>query len=501
MEFIKVTGISKSFAGVKALQNVDMTINQGEVRCLAGENGGGKSTLIKVISGFYTPDEGQIEINGKTYDKLTPQQAIKEGIQIIYQDFSIFPNLTVAENIALSHERLMGKRLVNWKRIYKDAQRALDMIGVQMDLHALVGSLSVANKQLVAICRALLQDAKLLVMDEPTTALTRKEVDALFAVTRELREKGIAILFVSHKLEEVFEIAEELTILRNGRKVAEGPMKEFDQAKFIYYMTGRTIEATHFRGPEITDQEPLMQVTGLGINGLFEDISFELYPGEIIAITGLLGSGRSELARALFGLERLTAGTMRLDGKELVLKSVGDAIDNGLAYVPEDRLTEGLFLRHSIKNNINAASIDDVLTKQKMLSARLEGERADKWIDELSIATPSANVPVQTLSGGNQQRVVISRWLATKPKVLILNGPTVGVDIGSKTDIHTYAKELAKEGMGVIVISDDIPEVLENCNRVLVMKQGRIVESLSCEGLTDEILSAKLTDVTEGVSA
>lgn len=337
--FIKLTGISKSFAGVKALQNVDMVINQGETRCLAGENGGGKSTLIKVISGFYTPDEGTIEINGKVYKKLTPQQAIREGIQIIYQDFSVFPNLTVAENIALSSERLENKKFVNWKAIREKAKKGLSLVNVEMDLDAKVGDLSVADKQLVAICRALLQDAKLLVMDEPTTALTRKEVDSLFKVVRDLQKKGIAILFVSHKLEEVFEIAEELTILRNGRKVIEGHMKDFDREKFIYYMTGRKIEESHYDQPEVAGA-PLFKVENIGIKDLFKDISFEVYAGEIVGITGLLGSGRSELARALFGLEKLTEGKVYLEGKELHLHSVKDAIDHGISYVPEDRLTE-----------------------------------------------------------------------------------------------------------------------------------------------------------------
>ncbi len=491
--FIKLSGISKSFAGVKALQNVDMVINEGETRCLAGENGGGKSTLIKIISGFYMPDEGQIEIGGKIFKKLTPQQAIQEGIQIIYQDFSIFPNLTVAENIALSYERLKGKKFVNWKSVRQNAQRGLDMINVKMDLDALVGELSVADRQLVAICRALLQDARLLVMDEPTTALTRKEVDSLFAVVKDLQKKGISILFVSHKLEEVFEIAEELTILRNGRKVIEGPMKEFDREQFIYHMTGRTIEPTHYAQPKISG-EPLMKAEGIGIKDLFTDISFDLYGGEVIGITGLLGSGRSELARALFGLEKLTQGKLFVEGKEVKLTSVKDAIKNGIGYVPEDRLTEGLFLPHTISNNIIAATIDKTLDKTTLISPDKTEETTVLWIDELKIVTPSGALPVQSLSGGNQQRVVLAKWLATNPKVLILNSPTVGVDIGSKTDIHAYARKLAESGMGVIIISDDIPEVLENCNRIFLMKKGRIVESLSCEGLTSGTLARKLSE-------
>jgi simple sugar transport system ATP-binding protein len=492
--FIKLTGISKSFAGVHALQDVDMTIYEGEIRCLAGENGGGKSTLIKVISGFYTPDKGEIEIAGKVFHKLTPLQAIHEGIQIIYQDFSIFPNLTVAENIGLSLERLHGKRLVDWPSIKKNAQRALDMIDIHIDLDAQVGGLSVADRQLVAICRALLQDAKLLVMDEPTTALTRKEVDSLFAVVRDLQKKGISILFVSHKLEEVFEIAEELTILRNGKKVIEGPMKDFDREKFIYYMTGRTIETTPFVCPTPPDGEPLLKVEGIGIKDLFDDISFELYPGEIIGITGLLGSGRSELARALFGLEKIQKGCLLVNGSPVKPGSVKDAIKHGIAYVPEDRLTEGLFLPHSINNNTVAATVDNVLGKGRLISKQRTRERTKEWIDELSIVTPSGELPVQSLSGGNQQRVVLAKWLSTKPKVLILNSPTVGVDIGSKTDIHAYARKLAGQGMGVIIISDDIPEVLDNCNRVLVMRKGRIVGRMNTCELTPEIVSHKLSE-------
>jgi len=496
MAFIKLTNISKSFAGVKALQNVDMVINKGEIRCLAGENGSGKSTLIKVISGFYAPDEGKIEINEKAYKRLTPIQAIKEGIQIIYQDFSIFPNLTVAENIALSYERLSRKKFVNWKSIKKNAQRALDMIDVSIDLDAFVGSLSIADRQLVAICRALLQDAKLIVMDEPTTALTQKEIDALFSVSRDLQAKGISILFISHKLEEVFEIAEELTILRNGYKVIEGPIKEFDRAKFIFNMTGRTIEPTLFKDPEISG-EPLMKVENIGITDLFEDISFELYAGEIIAITGLLGSGRSELARALFGLEKLTSGRVFVEGKEVTLNNAKDAIENGIAYVPEDRLTEGLFMPQSIDKNVISATINQVLTKWRLISFKETKVRSASWIGELNIVTPSGDVPAQTLSGGNQQRVVLAKWLSTHPKILILNGPTVGVDIGSKADIHNYARELAGKGMGVIIISDDFPEVLENCNRVLLMEKGHIIGNRPCEGLTGEMLSNLLGGMTK----
>ncbi|MBQ8670665.1 MAG: sugar ABC transporter ATP-binding protein [Oscillospiraceae bacterium] len=491
--FMKLSGICKSFGGVQALKDIDMEIMEGETRCLAGENGGGKSTLIKIISGYYTPDSGSIEIGGKTYSKMTPQQAIDEGIQIIYQDFSIFPNLTVAENIAMPSERMDGKKFVDWKSIRAKAQKALDMVNVKMDLDALVGDLPVADKQLVAICRALLQDAKLLIMDEPTTALTKKEVDALFKVVRDLQAKGITIIFVSHKLEEVFEICEKLTILRSGEKVIEGDMADFDREKFIYYMTGRKIKESYYEKPNIAG-DCLMKVDNIGIKTLFKSVSFELYPGEILGITGLLGSGRSELARALFGLEQLTEGKIYMDGKEVVLKSVTDAIDLGIGYVPEDRLTEGLFLPHTISRNIIAPVIKRNLTKSGMIdNKKIEGS-VDDWIDELKIKTPSGKLPAQALSGGNQQKVVIAKWLEPQPRVLILNCPTVGVDIGSKTDIQAYARKLAQDGMGVIVISDDIPEVLQTCSRVLIMKKGRIVEEHPVTDLTEQSLAAKLSE-------
>lgn len=490
--FITLTNISKSFAGVKALQDINMVINEGETRCLAGENGGGKSTLIKIISGFYTPDSGTITIGDRTYTSLTPQQAIKEGIQIIYQDFSIFPNLTVAENIALSAERLDGKKIVNWKKIRERARQGLDLIGVQMDLDAVVGDLSVANRQLVAICRALLQDAKLLIMDEPTTALTKKEVEALFNVVHDLQKKGISIVFVSHKLEEVFAIAEELTILRNGRLVIEGHMKDFDREKYIYYMTGRSIEARNFTAKPSGDT-PVLHVENIGITDLFRDVSFDVYAGEIVGITGLLGSGRSELARALFGLERLTEGKMCICGKEVKLRSARDGINNGIAYVPEDRLTEGLFMPHSIKNNIIASVLERVQTKIHLLDRKKITDKTDEWIDELKVVTPSGELPVQALSGGNQQKIVLAKWLSTDPRLLILNGPTVGIDIGTKSDIYEYTQKLAEKGMAVIIISDDIPEVLQNCNRILLMKKGLMTDKFDASELTEQSLAELLS--------
>lgn len=471
---IRLKGISKSFAGVRALQNIDMEIKQGEVRCLAGENGGGKSTLIKIISGFYKPDSGTIEINGEEYTSLTPQQAIELGVQVIYQDFSVFPNLTVAENIALTAERQEGRHIVNWKKVHERARKVLDTIGVDMDLDMLVEDLPVAGKQLVAICRSLLQEVRLLIMDEPTTALTRTEVASLFRVVRDLKAKGISIVFVSHKLEEVYEIAEQLTILRNGKKVIEGPIKDFDREKFIFHMTGHAIENSKFEVKEI-GQQPLLEVKNIGIKDLFRSISFSLYPGEILGITGLLGSGCNELAKALFSMEKITEGQILLEGKPHNPANVGEAIEQGIAYVPEDRLTEGLFMPQAISTNMVSAVMDKYLTRLGFIDHHRVQEGSENWVSDLKVVTPSAELPVQALSGGNQQKVVLAKWLETNPKVLILNSPTVGIDVGAKADIYQLTRELAGQGIGVIFISDNLPEILDNCNRVIVMKRGRMV--------------------------
>jgi simple sugar transport system ATP-binding protein len=490
--FLKVNNVSKAFAGVQALKNVNLTINKGEICCLAGENGSGKSTLIKIIAGAYKPDEGDFEINGKKYTQITPMDAIHEGIQIIYQDFSIFPNLTAAENIALNSALAKNKKLVNWKSVYDTAREAIKKINVDIDLDARVVELSVADKQLIAISRALLQNAKLIIMDEPTTALTKKEIDSLFKVIDGLRKEGISILFVSHKIEEVFALAEKITILRNGEFAVSDDVKNFDRAKFIYYMTGRELTETYYEAKN-TDPKPVMKVENIGKKGYFADISFELHSGEILGITGLLGSGRTELALALFGKEPIDTGTIAIDGKKIRLKNIQSAVKHGIGYVPEDRLTEGLFLTQSIARNTIASIIDRLKGNSGFLSKLRMKNTVDHWVGDLKIKTASAENPVQTLSGGNQQRVVLAKWLATKPKVLILNGPTVGVDIGSKNDIHEILRKLADEGMAIVIISDDIPEVLNNCNRILIMRKGRIVGEFGGKTLTEDLLTQKLT--------
>ncbi len=491
---VTAKNICKSFVGVQALSDVNLSINKGEVRCLAGENGSGKSTLIKIIAGVYTKDSGEVIINGNAYKKLKPIDAIKEGIQIIYQDFSLFPNLTVTENIAINHELSKDETFISWKDMKKIARTALDRVGIDIDTNKLVGELSVADKQLVAIARALLYDAKLIVMDEPTTALTRKEVNKLFYIIEELKSEGISILFVSHKLNEVLQISDYITILRNGKKVFDGPAEDLNRQKLEYHMTGRNLNKVTSYEFE-TDESPILEVDKLSKKNKFKDISFDLAEGEILGITGLLGSGRTELALSLFGLKPADSGEIFMEGKKIKINGVKDAINNNMAYVPEDRLAEGLILEKSIGDNINICTIDNLINQYKLIDEQKKNNQIDKWIDQLSIKASSPDAPVSSLSGGNQQRVVLAKWLATYPKVLILNGPTVGVDVGSKEEIHNLLRNLASEGMGIILISDDIPEVVNNCSRILLMKQGEIADKFLGSEIDEDELSEKLLDI------
>jgi len=353
-----------------------------------------------------------------------------------------------------------------------------------VDLDAYVGNLSVAEKQMIAISRALMFNTKLIIMDEPTTALTKKEVRNLFNIILKLKERGIAILFVSHKLNEVFEISENFTILRSGELVASGSTAELNDKKFSYYMTGREFNQRRFK-PVNLSEKPIFEANQVGLPGFFEDVSFSLHRGEIIGITGLLDSGRTELALSMFGIKPISHGSFSINGKTVLIQSPRDAIKHNLGYVPEDRLTEGLFLPQSIADNIVISEIDRLAKKAGIVDQVKRKTEIDHWIKELAIATPDPNNACQTLSGGNQQRIVLAKWLACNLDILVLNGPTVGVDIGSKHDIHGILHELASKGLGLILISDDLPEVVENCSKILVMKAGRIVAELKAEE-TDE---------------
>jgi simple sugar transport system ATP-binding protein len=485
--FLEMSGISKRFGGVHALRDVDLTLEVGEVHCLVGENGSGKSTLIKIISGVEAPERGgRIAISGTEYPKLNPVRSTHCGIQVIYQDLSLFPNLNVAENIAMAHH-LGGLRRVDWPAMRATARAAMAKVGVELDPETKVSDLSIAGRQLVAICRALAADAKLLIMDEPTASLTRHEVDALIKLVSELKRTGICIVFVSHRLDEVLEIAERVTVLRDGMKVGTFPADTIDNRKLSHLMTGKAFDyQVQVRG--VAASPVVLEVEGLGRDGDYHDVSFRLRAGEIVGLTGLLGSGRTELALSLFGMNPPDRGTISLEGRRIALNTNAEAMDMGIAYVSEDRLTLGLILDQSITSNITLTVLGRLADAFGLIGARARQMHVARWVAELTIKVSNPENPVKTLSGGNQQRVVLAKWMATNPRVLILDGPTVGVDISAKDGIYEIIQRLAREGIAVLMISDEIPEVLYHSHRVLVMRQGRLTTDVLAEHTSDEEL-------------
>jgi len=485
-------GISKAFGGAKALSDVSFRVSPGEVHCLAGENGSGKSTLIKIMSGVETPDSGFIILGDQKFTSLNPREAVAHGVQVIFQDFSLIPNLSVAENIALSTSLQEKRKLVNPKRDREIARAALERIGVQIDLDELVRNIPVSSKQLVAIARAMNQGVKLLFMDEATTALTKKEIDILFSVVKGLSEQGVATVFVSHKLDEVKVIADSITVIRNGVLVAEGSMDDFDRKSIAVAMTGLDLDDIHLT-PTVADDAPVvLEVENISSPGRFKNVSFDVKAGEVLGVTGLLGSGRSEIAEALFGMVKLSSGTVRVNGKEISLTGPRKAVEAGIGYVPQDRLTQGLFLSQSIRKNVMASGIERFLSRIGVVKKKTMWETITHWIENLRIKTQDPNNPVTSLSGGNQQRVVLAKWLLMSPSVLILNGPTVGVDIGSKREILEIIRERAEQGVAVIIVSDDIPEIVQIANRVIVIHNGETGAEMSGTNITEDKLYEEL---------
>lgn len=485
--FLSMKGVTKLYAGVRALDGVDFSIARGEVHCLAGTNGSGKSTLVKIISGVVSPEPGaEIVVNGQPVSQGSSMEAIRQGIEVIYQDLSLFPNLSVAENIAMNERIASRKRLVDWKAAAALAVEAMGKIGVSIPLDARVDELSMADQQLVAICRSLTGDVKLLIMDEPTTALTRKEIDALLKVVMDLKSRGIATLFISHKLNEVMQIAERVTVLRDGRLIGCYPGSELDDKKLEYLMTGETsvYEPYHFKPDR--NGVPILRTRGLSKKQNFRDIDLEVYPGEIVGITGLLGSGRTELAHSIFGLNPADSGVMEIMGEPVMINSVEKAKEQRIAYVPEDRLHQGLVMNQSVGKNLVATTIAEQTGRFGLLDPGKIKRAVSEQVESLKIKIPSVDSPVKTLSGGNQQRIVLGKWIATSPRLFILDNPTVGIDVSAKSSIHKTIKKLAEEGVGVIMISDEIAEVLFNCSRIIVMHKGRIIGEFDSADATEE---------------
>ena len=489
---IELRDISKSFYGVQVLKNINLDLKTGEILCIAGENGSGKSTIIKIISGAYTYDYGMVKINGKEYETITPSQSISEGIQVIYQDFSLFPNLSIAENIGLSYHLLENKKVYD-SRISKEiASKSLARIGIELELDRLVEEIPVAQKQIVAIARAIMQDAKVIIMDEPTTTLTQKEIERLYEIINNLKKSGVSVIFVSHKLDEIFAVCDRIFVIRNGKEVANDPVDEFERNKLSFYMTGSHIFEEPFT-PDQISKESIFEVKDLAFKERFKDISFSIKKGEILCITGRLGSGRTELAKTLFGVTPSTEGSIFLKGKKIKIRNVTEATRNNVAYIPDDRLSEGIFLGSSIKDNLVSVNIKKIADRFGFINEKRKEKAATVWYNKLAISG-TLNDLGQRLSGGNQQRVVLAKWLASKPELLVLNCPTVGVDVKSKSEIHSLIREMAAEGIAVLLISDDIGEILNNSNRVAVMNDGRISFEAETSMLDYDILRKKITE-------
>ena len=472
-QLLSLSNISKRFGGTLALDSIDWSVAEGEVHCLVGENGSGKSTLIKILSGVHAPDPGgAIIMRGVSHSGLTPHEARQLGIQVIFQDLSLFPNLTVEENIAIGLVLSAPLKSPPRKQMRLAAKAALARLEADLPLDAVVGRLPVAQRQIVAICRGLAANARILFMDEPTASLTRHEVDLLLATVRRLKSQGVSVVFVSHRLDEVIEIAERVTVLRDGRKVGTFPVAEIDDNRLAELMTGEGLK--HALSAKAVSGNRVLEVNGATRAGEFEDVSLTIRKGEILGLIGLLGAGRTELALALFGMSRLESGEILVDGRRLTTFSNKAAIAAGIAYASEDRLSLGVNLRQSVADNIAITVLDSLQNRLGLIPSERRESLARSWVEKLNIRTAGIDVATQTLSGGNQQRVVLAKWLATKPKVLILDGPTIGVDIRNKAGIHRLVRSLADFGMAILLISDEIPEVFFNCDRVLHMRNGRI---------------------------
>ena len=472
---IRFDRISKDFGGVRALDDVAFSVNVGEVHCLAGENGSGKSTLIKIITGVYQPEPGAtMTLFGETLAQISPNIARRHGIAVIWQDLALFPEMTVAENIAF--ETLLGDRprLVNFRALRARAKAALARLEVTLDLDARLGTLPIAQRQIVAVARALVSDARLIFMDEPTASLTQAETDALLSVVRTLSGRGVAVVFVSHRLAEVLQVSSRVTVLRDGRLVGVFPTEGMTQARLTELMTGKTFDQT-VAARDMGAAPVVLQVSGLSRRGEFADISFALRKGEVLGLTGLIGAGRTELAHVLFGMNRADAGRVTLDGIERQFRSNRDAVAAGIAYVSEDRLALGLVQPQSISDNTVLSVLRRITGAAGLVSPRLQGDLVSRWIRDLSVKIGRPEDAVSTLSGGNQQRVGLAKWLATEPRGLILDCPTVGVDVGARAGIFRIVRDLAAQGLSILLISDEVPEVCMNADRILHMAGGRIV--------------------------
>lgn len=482
---LEVRNISKSFPGVRALNDVSLSIKRGEVHALVGENGAGKSTLMKILAGAYSKDEGEILLRGDPVEIENPAHAQSLGIAIIYQEFNLAPHLSAEANIFIGREpRSKFLKFVDNRRIHKEAQAIVRDLGVDIDVSRLVRDLNVSQQQSTEIAKALSMNADLIIMDEPTSALAETEVTTLFEVIRRLKAKGITFIYISHNLEEVFEISDRISVLRDGQLIGTNDTANLSTREVIRMMVGRTLDDLYPK-QKVEIGTPLLEVKNLSRRDIIRNVSFTLRQGEILGIAGLLGAGRTELMRCIFGADKTTSGEVWVEGKRVHIRSPRDAIAAGIGFVPEDRKQQGLFLGLAMR--INASSVTlPFLSRWGLVNRRAEKLLVKESIAALQIKTASQEQIVRDLSGGNQQKVVLAKWLAIKPKVLILDDPTRGIDVGAKVAIHTLMGEFAKQGVGIILISSELPEVLGMSDRVIVMDEGMIQGEFSREEATHE---------------
>jgi rhamnose transport system ATP-binding protein len=499
---LELEGVSKSFPGVKALQDVHFSTEAGQVHALVGENGAGKSTLIKVVSGVHHPDSGTIRMNGEVVRFHSPHEAQTAGIATMYQELSLYPELSVAENMFMGHapiRRVGPAQVVDWGEMNRRAVEVLASLNIHdLDVTRKVGTLNVGNRQRVEIAKALSLDAKVLIMDEPTAALTESDVDQLFDIVRLLKERDVAIIYISHRLVEVFQLADRVTVLRDGKFVDSKLVAETDEEDLIRMMVGRSITDLFPKLPsEIGD--PVLEVRDLNRHPQTENVSFTVRSGEIVGVAGLVGSGRSETAQVVFGILKKDSGEVLVEGQAVDIKSPSQAMELGIAYVPEDRGTQGLVREMRIRENISMAILDS-FTRLGFVNKRAERRTGEDMIEQLNIIATSAEQVVNKLSGGNQQKVVVGKWLASKPKMLIVDEPTRGVDVGAKAEIHRLMSELAQQGLGILMISSELPEIMGMSDRILVMRNSRLVAEFSRDEATQENVGAAMMSDPNGGS-
>lgn len=493
---LELKGITKIFPGVKALDNVHFQLRPGEIHALMGENGAGKSTFIKIITGVHSPDEGEIYLHSQKVEIASPNEAQEMGIAAIYQHVTNYPDLSLTENIFMGHEKIeKWTRRILWKDMHVEAKRLLRELGSNIDPKTQMGALSVAEQQIVEIAKALSTNAKIIIMDEPTAALTMRECEQLYKITEQLRAKGAAIILISHRFEDMYRLASRVTVFRDGKYMGSWGVNEISNTDLIVAMVGRKVEQL-FPKHETNIQEELLRVEGLGKTGYFADISFTLHKGEILGLTGLVGAGRTEVCQALFGILPYDKGKIHLEGKEVHIKNPNSAMKLGIGYLPEDRQQQGLVLQWSIGKNITIPVIKKFSFKG-WLNEKKEAEVAKSLAEKVNVKATSIFDLVSSLSGGNQQKVVVAKLLTTDLKIIILDEPTKGVDVGAKSAIFEIINELAAQGYGVLMVSSEMPEVMGMSDRIAVMRYGRVANIFSNKNLTQEqILKASMLEET-----